>query len=310
MCGRLARRGQHRRVVSPRRRSRRTYTHGQNRGFSNTGWLKLTQMLPKTRNEIAWAFGVIALEAGRAILATRAQGTDAIQKTDGSPVTAADLAADSLIRARLPGILPDTLVITEETFSASQTANLPARFVLVDPLDGTREFVAGRDEFTVNIALVEGDEPVAGTIYAPAMSCLYVAGTEAFRADISADAAMPRFEAMQKLATGPAPVGGMRATASRSHFDPATKQWLDDHRITALCSAGSSLKFCKIAEGDADVYPRLAPTMEWDTAAGQAILLAAGGCVTNLDGSPLRYGKTGTQFRNGSFVAWGQPPTQ
>ena len=182
--------------------------------------------------------------------------------------------------------------------------------MLVDPLDGTREFTAGRDEFTVNIALVEGDKPVAGAIYAPAMSCLYVAGTEAFRADISADAAMPRFDAMQKLATSPIPKSGMRAAASRSHLDPATKQWLSDRRITGLCSIGSSLKFCKIAEGEADVYPRLAPTMEWDTAAGQAILLAAGGCVTNLDGSPLRYGKTGTHFRNGSFVAWGQPPAQ
>jgi len=267
-------------------------------------------MLPRSHNDIAWAFGVIALEAGCSILAARTQGTDATPKADGSPVTAADLAADSLIRRRLPGVLPDTLVITEETFSASQAANLPPRFVLVDPLDGTREFIAGRDEFTVNIALVEGDKPVAGAIYAPAKSCLYVAGTEAFRADISADAAMPRFQAMQKLATSPVPAGGMRATASRSHLDPATKRWLDDRRITDLCRAGSSLKFCKIAEGEADVYPRLAPTMEWDTAAGQAILLAAGGCVTNLDGSPLRYGKTGTQFRNGSFVAWGQPSAQ
>jgi 3'(2'), 5'-bisphosphate nucleotidase len=285
--------------------------HGQNSANSNAGCAKLKQMLPetlnKTRNEIAWAFGVIALEAGRAILAARAQGTDATKKADGSPVTAADLAADSLIRSRLPGVLPDTLVITEETFSTDQAANLPARFVLVDPLDGTREFAAGRDEFTVNIALVEGDKPVAGTIYAPAMSCLYVAGTEAFRADTPADSAMPRLEAMHKLATSAVPASGMRATASRSHLDPATKQWLDERRITDLCSAGSSLKFCKIAEGEADVYPRLAPTMEWDTAAGQAILLAAGGCVTNLDGSPLRYGKTGTQFRNGSFIAWGQP---
>ncbi len=267
-------------------------------------------MLPKTRNEIAWAFGAIALEAGRAILAARAQGTQAAEKADGSPVTAADLAADSLIRSRLPGILPDTLVITEETFSAGQAANLPARFVLVDPLDGTREFAAGRDEFTVNIALVEDNKPVAGTIYAPAMSCLYVAGTEAYRTDVAADAEMPHLEAMQKLATSAVPKSGMRATASRSHLDPATKQWLQERKITDFCSAGSSLKFCKIAEGEADVYPRLGPTMEWDTAAGQAILLAAGGCVTNLDGSPFVYGKTGAQFRNGPFIAWGQPPAR
>jgi 3'(2'), 5'-bisphosphate nucleotidase len=113
---------------------------------------------------------------------------------------------------------------------------------------------------------------------------------------------------MRKLTTSPVPDNGMRAVASRSHLDSATKQWLDERPIVEFCSAGSSLKFCKLAEGEADVYPRLAPTMEWDTAAGQAILMAAGGCVLDLDGAPLRYGKTGDKFRNGSFVAWGRPP--
>ena len=115
---------------------------------------------------------------------------------------------------------------------------------------------------------------------------------------------------MRPLTTGPVPEGGLRAIASRSHLDPATQQWLDGRNIGNLCSAGSSLKFCMIAEGEADVYPRLAPTMEWDTAAGHAILAAAGGCVLGLDGSPLRYGKSEAGFRNESFIAWGQKPAQ
>ena len=232
-------------------------------------------------------------------------------KPGDSPVTEADLAADDFIRGRLPGVVPGVLVITEETFEAETAAhNLPDRFILVDPLDGTREYAAGRDEFTVNIALIEGGQPVVGTIYAPAMSLLYVAGSEAYRADVRPDAAVPALEAMQKLSTHPAPADGMRAVASRSHLDPDTKQWLDARPIKEFCSAGSSLKFCKVAEGEADVYPRLAPTMEWDTAAGQAILTAAGGSVLCVDGSPFRYGKTGQKFKNGSFVAWGRSPVQ
>lgn len=260
------------------------------------------------RNQLALAFGAIAVSAGQAIMTARAAGGAAQQKADGSPVTEADLAADEFIRGKLPGVMPDVPVITEETFDAAKASDLPDRFILVDPLDGTREFAAGRDEFTVNIALIEDGQPVVGTIYAPAMSQLYVAGSEAFAANVRPDAAVPALETMRKLSTSAVPVGGMRAVASRSHLDPATKQWLDARPIKEFCSAGSSLKFCTVAEGCADVYPRLSPTMEWDTAAGQAILMAAGGCVLDLDGAPLRYGKTGNKFRNGSFVAWGRPP--
>jgi 3'(2'), 5'-bisphosphate nucleotidase len=260
------------------------------------------------RNQLALAFGAIAVSAGQVILTTRAAGGATHKKADGSPVTEADLAADDFIRGRLPGVVPGILVITEETFDAANAQSLPDRFILVDPLDGTREFAAGRDEFTVNIALIEGGQPVVGTIYAPAMSQLYVAGSEAFRAQVRTDAAVPGLEAMQRLSTSAVPADGMRAVASRSHLDADTKAWLDARPIKEFCSAGSSLKFCKVAEGAADVYPRLAPTMEWDTAAGQAILTAAGGCVLNLDGTPFRYGKTGDKFRNGSFVAWGRPP--
>ena len=255
-----------------------------------------------SRNEAALAFGAVALEAGKAIMAARSSAADARRKPDGSPVTQADLDADSLIRSRLPAIMPNVLVITEETFGTveakRQRSVMPDRFILVDPLDGTREFTAGRDEFTVNIALIEAGQPVAGTIYAPAISRLYVGGAGAFRADVRPGDPMPRVETMRELTTSPVPEGGLRAVASRSHLDPATKQWLEERQISELCSAGSSLKFCTIAEGEADVYPRLAPTMEWDTAAGHAILTAAGGCVLGLDGSPLRYGKAEAGFRN------------
>jgi len=261
-------------------------------------------------NDLALELGAIALEAGQAIMAARAVGTSAEFKRDGSPVTRADLEADALIRSRLASLLPNIPAVTEESTERPSGTVAPETFLLVDPLDGTREFTAGRDEFTVNIALVRNGQPVVGTIYAPAMSRLYVAGSEAFRAEVVPTDPMPRLCQMSRLSTAPVPPNGLRAVASRSHLDPATKSWLDGHDILELCPAGSSLKFCVIAEGQADVYPRLAPTMEWDTAAGQAILVAAGGCVLDLDGKPLRYGKPGADYRNGSFIAWGQPPAR
>lgn len=263
--------------------------------------------------DLALAFGAIAVEAGETILKARAQGCSAEAKADGSPVTAADLEADRLIRARLSVILPNVRVITEETFgeggSQSDVAGLQ-NFILVDPLDGTREFVAGRDEFTVNIALIEAKQPVVGAIYAPAKARLYVASDKAYGADVQPGQAMPQSSAMQPLRTSPVPGSGLRAVASRSHMDAATRQWLDSHQIAKHVSAGSSLKFCTIAEGDADVYPRSGPTMEWDTAAGHAILLAAGGSVVGFDGTPFRYGKAEAGFRNAGFVAWGRAPNK
>jgi len=271
--------------------------------------LKAETAQPAERNQLALEFGAIAVGAGLAIMTARAAGTAARRKADGSPVTEADLAADALIRSRLPGVIPGVALITEESFDAQAARGLPERFILVDPLDGTREFAAGRDEFTVNIALIEGGEPVAGVVYAPATSQLYVGGSEAFSVEVRPDTAVPGLAAMRRLSTSAVPRSGMRAIASRSHLDPATRQWLEERRIAEFCPAGSSLKFCKVAEGGADVYPRLSPTMEWDTAAGHAILTAAGGCVLDLDGAPLRYGKIEQQLRNGAFVAWGRRPT-
>lgn len=257
------------------------------------------------RNDIAVAFGSIALEAGQAIMAARSRVSGSRQKPDGSPVTLADIDADRIICRRLADMLPDVPVITEEA-PETHALSVDSRFILVDPLDGTREFLSGRDEFTVNIALIEHGKPVAGTVYAPALSRLYVAGASAFRADVRPDQRVPGLQAMRALTGSAAPCQGLRAVASLSHLDSATTSWLEERRIGELRSAGSSLKFCIIAEGDADVYPRLAPTMEWDTAAGHAILAAAGGCVVQLDGLPLGYGKSQVGFRNESFIAWGR----
>ena len=244
-------------------------------------------------------------------MSVRAALKNVQNKADGSPVTDADREADDFIRARLAAILPDVRAITEESFDQVQhqgNAGSPDRFVLVDPLDGTREFVAGRDEFTVNIALIEAGRPVIGAVYAPAMSRLYVSSIKAYRVEVQPGDSLPAPSTWRELKTSPAPADGLRAVASRSHMDPETKRWLEQQKIASLVSAGSSLKFCTVAEGQADVYPRFGPTMQWDTAAGHAVLEAAGGCVLGFDGSPLCYGAMASAFRNSAFVAWGRAP--
>jgi 3'(2'), 5'-bisphosphate nucleotidase len=258
----------------------------------------------KARDELAAALGHIVAEAGRLIMGLQAAEIEARRKPDGSPVCQADLRAEQLILTRLAALLPDVTVIAEESFAPSG-GRVPERFLLVDPLDGTREYLAGHLDFTVNIALIEGAAPVAGAICAPALDQVYVAGATAYRAKLAAGGTL---SANQVIATRAAAGAGLHAVASRSHLNAETEQWLQQRPIVELQRAGSSLKFCLIARGDADVYPRLAPTMEWDTAAGHAILNAAGGCVLGLDGSPLRYGKKDAGFKNAGFVAWGCRP--
>jgi len=257
-------------------------------------------------DRLARLFGVIAVRAGEVIMRARADRCRPDYKADGSPVTAADLAADEAIRACLARNLPDLPVVTEETCATAPRV-AAERFILVDPLDGTKEFIQGRSEFTVNIALIENGTPVAGAVYAPALHQLYVGGTNAYKLDTrTTDGGDLSFSKMHPICVRQAPPDGCRAVVSRSHLDPATKEWVARHGISDLAPSGSSLKFCVIAEGEADVYPRLAPTMEWDTAAGHAVLLAAGGIVTDLNGCPMHYGKP--DYRNGDFVAWGTPP--
>ena len=250
---------------------------------------------------MAQHFAEIALEAGAAIMLARSSIGNAMLKSDGSPVTAADLRANEVICDRLHSIWPEIPVVSEE--AAAPLSLRGDRFILVDPLDGTKEFIQGRDEFTVNIGLIERGMPVAGAVFAPALRVLYLAGTDARMIAVAPGEKLAALNDMRLLKARPRPDAQWRAMTSRSHLDPATQDWIDRHPVGELRAAGSSLKFCLIAEGDADVYPRLAPTMEWDTAAGDAILRAAGGRVLDLAGAPFLYGKP--DYRNGSFVAWG-----
>jgi len=235
----------------------------------------------------------LALEAGREIMRIYAAGFTARAKADASPVTEADEAAERLILAGLARIAPGTPVVAEESVSAGRgPRSIGARFFLVDPLDGTKEFVARNGEFTVNIALIENGRPVMGVIHAPVASETYWGdATGAFAGE------------GERIAARRAPMGGPIALVSRSHGNPETEAWLTTQRIAGRRNAGSSLKFCHIAAGMGDLYPRFGRTMEWDTAAGQAILEAAGGSVRDLDGRALAYGKPG--FVNPSYVARG-----
>lgn len=258
--------------------------------------------LDRTSGELA----AIAVRAGVAIMEVYRSDFVTRTKADSTPVTLADHRAEALILPALAALLPGVPVVSEESYDA--TRPLPhdsGRFVLVDPLDGTREFVKRNGEFTVNIALIEAGRPVAGCVYAPALGELYYAGTHAYalaqRADAAFDAA-----AATPIEARVAPAGGAVALVSRSHRDPDTERFLATVDGVQQESIGSSLKFCRIAAGRADLYPRFGPTMEWDIAAGHAVLQAAGGGVTAPDGSPIRYGKFAHGLRNGPFIARGR----
>ena len=246
-----------------------------------------------------------AQRAGGAIMAVYATDFTVSNKADASPVTAADEAAEKIILADLAVIAPAIPVVAEEAVAAGKVPIVAERFFLVDPLDGTREFVSHRDEFTVNIALIEAGEPVLGVVFAPARHEVYwgdVRAGKAGRIDADPDGTMPSMGAA--IAARSAPPRGWTAVASRSHRTPETDAFLSNYSIAEFRSIGSSLKFCLVAAGEADIYPRIGTTMEWDTAAGHAVLSAAGGRVTGLTGEPFRYGKPG--FRNGNFVARGR----
>lgn len=266
---------------------------------------------PAALRDTAARLAEIAVSAGAAIMRIYAEPVEARAKADGSPLTAADLAAEEVIAAGLATLLPGVPVISEE--AAITAEGLGARgetFVLVDPLDGTKEFLSRTDEFTVNIALIAGGEPRAGVVYAPALSRLWLgavgAGAEVREVAPAADGAVVRAAASRPARVRVRPSSGLVAVASRSHLDPETQAFLDALPIAERRSIGSSLKFCLVAEGQADVYPRFGPTMEWDTAAGHAVLAAAGGRVTLPDGTtPLSYGKAAAGYRNGAFVCWG-----
>ncbi|MGH6848267.1 MAG: 3'(2'),5'-bisphosphate nucleotidase CysQ [Methylocella sp.] len=259
------------------------------------------------RDAIADIFAEIALEAAVAVMAVYAGDSRARRKSDGSPVTDADDAAEAIIVNRLAMRLPNLPVLAEEAAGRGETMVAGQSFILVDPVDGTREFLNHNGEFTINIGLVADATPCVGVVYAPALEKLWIGGATASTCDVAPGAALPPPVKRRVIHARPAPSPGLTALVSRSHADPATEAFLAKLPVKERQRAGSSLKFGLVAEGQADVYPRFGQTMEWDTAAGDAVLRAAGGIVFDAARRPLRYGKAEAQFRNGPFVAWGDP---
>ena len=237
-----------------------------------------------------------ALAAGKVIDAVYARPFASERKVDGSPVTEADAAAERVILDLLaPTGIP---VLAEESASEGRIPDLGRRFFVVDPLDGTKEFIKRNGEFTVNIALVEDGRPVMGVVLAPALNEAYSGGPEGARYYRIAEGAYASSDAIAVADQAP-----MRVVASRSHGHAALAALCDALCVEEDVSVGSSLKFCLLARGAARLYPRFTPTCEWDTAAGQAVLEAAGGAVLTLDGKPLAYGKSDADYLNPFFVA-------
>ncbi|WP_448582755.1 3'(2'),5'-bisphosphate nucleotidase CysQ family protein [Thermaurantiacus sp.] len=236
--------------------------------------------------------------AGQTIEALKAAGLAPRDKADASPVTEADEAAEQILEAAVRGVEPDAVIVGEETASAGHLPPPPGRFWLIDPLDGTRDFIAGRDGYTVNLALVVAGVPVFGLVLHPPSGRLWggAVGEGAWQADREGGQRAIR---TRTLPAAPALV------LSHSHLDAKTRAWAEAVEGATRASAGSSIKFCLLAEGTADAYPRFGPTMEWDTAAADAVLRAAGGITIGADGAPLRYGKPG--YRNEAFLAIGDP---
>jgi len=245
---------------------------------------------PRLLDDIADA----AREAGEAILEIVRRGFEVEAKRDSSPVTEADRAAELIILGALTRASPGVPVIAEEEVAAGRIPAHGHTYFLVDPLDGTKEFVRGGDDYTVNIGLIENDTPTLGVVFAPATGRLH-------GGCVGSGAWLDEGHGRQKISTRPRGEH-LTAVASKSHLNQATVDYLEEAIGTCgYVTAGSSLKFCMLAEGLADIYPRASPTSEWDTAAGHAVLLAAGGLVDGLDGSPLTYGKHA--FLNRAFVA-------
>ncbi len=241
----------------------------------------------------------IAVSAGNILMQHYNSTIEVLKKTDNSPVTQADIAANTYIVEALRQLTPNIPVVAEENAEAANAAvQGAAHFWLVDPLDGTKGFIRKSGEFTVNIGLIRQGVPVAGVVYVPVTEELYYAGENA-----------PAYKQVRNAS--PQPIyattpddEGMVVVASLSHRTPETDAYISTVKVKSFMAAASSLKFCLLAEGKADLYPRFGRTMEWDTAAGDAVLRAAGGKVETLDGTPLTYGKAG--FENPYFIAQGK----
>lgn len=250
----------------------------------------------------------IACQAGKILLRHYAmEDVEARHKEDHSPVTDADEEAEAFILRQLGSFAPGMPVIAEEEVAAGRIRVIGRHFFLVDPLDGTKEFLNRNGEFTVNIGEIIDGRPVRGVVFAPAKNRLFLGeeATGAFEL-VTEPGVAPDFGGLQPIEARATPADGLVVVASRSHKDYKTEEYLAQFPVKEFVSAGSSLKFCLVAAGEADIYPRLGRTMEWDTAAGHAVLSAAGGSVLTIDGRPFVYGKTEEGFANPFFVARGR----
>lgn len=227
--------------------------------------------------------------------------TEITEKKDNSPLTEADLAADAIIADMLQEAFPSIPIISEETIDVTGRPSDDRAFFLVDPLDGTREFIKRNGEYTINIAYVENGIPLTGAVYAPAMDRLYW-GAQGYGAFCSSTDELG-VETRLSTRTSAQSNGPIKVAVSRSHLDTSTQSFIDRIKSADVCPMGSSLKLCLVAAGEADVYPRFGTTCEWDIAAGHAIVVAAGGEVYTIDGNPLYYGKWETDLRNPAFIA-------
>lgn len=257
---------------------------------------------------LAEIFAALALEAGAAIMRVYATDPRARVKSDSTPVCDADLFGEEVILNGLTRGASQFPIVAEELCASGKLPALGGgSFILVDALDGTKEFLERRDCFTVNIALVRAGSPVLGVVYAPARGELFLAGSKAWRFAAEPGGKVPPRAEWRALQTRPMPARDAVAVASRIHRDAETDQFLGRLPVREVVSTGSSLKFCLVAAGQADVYPRFGRTMEWDIAAGDAVLRRAGGTIVDLSGAPAVYGKVAQKFTNGPFIAWGDP---
>ncbi len=255
-------------------------------------------MIITNKEQLVYEVKRLSVIAGKVILGYYDNDITVEQKKDKSPVTLADIAAEKVILDGLKKLTPDIPMIAEESVASGKIPSIGNQpFWLIDPLDGTREFISRNGEFTVNIALIEEGRPTLGVVHIPAKELsFYTSGlSKAHCRSAEKD------EIIEVRTPG---IDGYVVVASRSHRDPRTDEWLKSINVKSFTAAGSSLKFCLVAMGAADLYPRLGRTMEWDTAAGHAVLASAGGSVRTLDGKDLHYGKPG--FENPYFIARGK----
>jgi 3'(2'), 5'-bisphosphate nucleotidase len=254
----------------------------------------------------------VALAAARVQISYFGSGVAVERKADYSPVTAADRRSEEIILEGLARLAPGVPTIAEEEVTAGRIPGITDAFFLVDPLDGTNSFIKGRTSFTINIALIEGRRPVFGLVYAPALADFYVTlgPGEAANARLEPAAGVRSLAdcGLQTIRSRVPDPNALAALVSQSHLTRATERFLDGYNVIERRALASSIKFGLIARGEADLYPRVGPTSEWDTAAGHAVLAAAGGTVTTLDGGALVYGNAERGFVNPDFVAWGRGP--